>query len=333
MSARSSFLLLCCASLALQAQYMPTEVVGDTGWAYFGADTISLVRAADGNAWTMQNLGASRAALAMNDTASYGNYYQWGRWTDGHELPNSTAVPATVLAPNDPSGLGAGSPDFYHGVYPNDWWSSGAGTDTWQGNTATATNGIDPCSALGAGWQLPTANDWSVVLTAEGVTGTASAFSSNLRIPVAGYREGQNATVINAGLYASYWSSTTSGAYAKDLQILVFAVNPTDDGYRSHGSCLRCLNKGPIHTGTGTVRDPASVRLFPNPATDLLHVQWKGSTQAHDLSIHDAVGGLVKSGRMTGPNADIDISNMAPGLYFLTVISNGQELRSRFVKR
>ena len=41
------------------------------------------MRAADGNAWLQQNLGADEVATAMNAANAFGDLYQWGRWTDG----------------------------------------------------------------------------------------------------------------------------------------------------------------------------------------------------------------------------------------------------------
>jgi len=40
--------------------------------------------------WLDRNLGASKVADSMDDNASYGDLYQWGRGADGHEERNST---------------------------------------------------------------------------------------------------------------------------------------------------------------------------------------------------------------------------------------------------
>ena len=39
-----------------------------------------------GQTWMDRNLGARQVANAINDVFSYGNYYQWGRSADGHEI-------------------------------------------------------------------------------------------------------------------------------------------------------------------------------------------------------------------------------------------------------
>jgi len=38
-----------------------------------------------GRVWLDGNLGASQVCTAYNDSTCYGDYYQWGRGTDGHE--------------------------------------------------------------------------------------------------------------------------------------------------------------------------------------------------------------------------------------------------------
>ena len=183
----------------IRAQEIPGEVSGDLGWILNGTDTLTLVRAADGHVWLQQNLGSTEVATAVNTSAAYGHLYQWGRWEDGHQVRTSATAPVTVLAVNNPSGLGTGSPLFYTGTDPLHWWSAGAGTDSWLGTSVSAVNGIDPCTALGDGWQLPSQTDWMNVLAAEGVMGLASALTSNLRLPAAGSRHALTGTLINEG--------------------------------------------------------------------------------------------------------------------------------------
>jgi hypothetical protein len=69
---------------------------------------------------------------------------------------------------------------------------------------------------LGPGWRLPTAADWANVKNYEDLEGAMTAFSSNLKLPISGYRSGN----INFGNGESYyWSSTAHGNYATILLI------------------------------------------------------------------------------------------------------------------
>lgn len=47
------------------------------------------VTGAGGLVWMDRNLGATQAATSSTDTAAYGDYYQWGRDSDGHQFATS----------------------------------------------------------------------------------------------------------------------------------------------------------------------------------------------------------------------------------------------------
>lgn len=274
------------------AQDIPTDVVGDVGWTFYLSDTMPLVRAADGHAWTLMNLGADHVADTAHDLGAVGGRYQWGRWTDGHEVAGSPALTASNLAFNNPTGLSGGSFNFYFGADPNGWWGAGSSLDSWAGDVLSAENGMDPCLQLGPGWHLPSENDWAALVAAEGITNTVTAFASNLRLPVTGHRDGQTATMINAGLYGQYWSNTPSGAYAKDLTIGDTWVNASDDAYRSHGMCVRCLNKD-IHANIPPV-EVAPLQILHEVGSSVFTVL-AGAGAVQRIEVYSADGRLVRS--------------------------------------
>lgn len=82
------------------------------------------------------------------------------------------------------------------------------------------------------------------------------------------------------------------------------------------------------------VDDPASeentLRLFPNPATDLLHLD---AASGCEITIFDAQGRMVAaSTHHSGRRVEIDTRRLAPGLYHIRVLS-GTEVRSaRFIR-
>lgn len=242
-----SSVMIACSFLTINAfaQNDPGTTVGDTGTVTFSYQgntvTYITVRADDNLIWLQQNLGASERATSATDIASYGDLFQWGRWDDGHQLRTSTTALASALTPNNPTGLGTGTLLFYTGNNPNDWWSAGAGTDTWTGNPATATNGIDPCAAIGPGWHMPSQTEWANIITLEGITNVATGFASNLKLPASGQRDGGNGNLVNVSLYGGYWTNTPSGVYAKSIGILDNSVNNNDDALRSYGFSLRCM--------------------------------------------------------------------------------------------
>src|SRR5688572_9753258 len=225
----------------------PGTTPGSTGvvnFTYKGQSVAyKTVRAKDGKIWLQQNLGSPQVAFHTNDEASYGDYFQWGRWDDGHQVPNS---PTTTGGPSllNPSHISPGNPNFISGTSAGtSWWGTGGlATDTWSGSSATSTNGKDPCVALGAGWRSPTAANWQNVKNYEDLEGAMTAFMSNLKLPASGYRDGNGGFVFRNG-ESFYWSSTASGnSYATGLFI-------SDNTYaamlhstvRGHGYTCRCV--------------------------------------------------------------------------------------------
>jgi hypothetical protein len=51
-----------------------------------------------GQIWMDRNLGASRVATSSTDSEAYGDLYQWGRGTDGHEKRDSGTTLTRLVA-------------------------------------------------------------------------------------------------------------------------------------------------------------------------------------------------------------------------------------------
>jgi hypothetical protein len=224
----------------------PAATVGSTGCVTFTYDgapvTYTTVRAGDDEIWLQQNIGSGRVATGQTDSLSYGDVFQWGRWADGHQKRNA-AVTTTAPSPNNPSGLNGGSVNFIGSTTP--WWDNGTLTDTWTAPTpsaATATNGCDPCRALGNGWRLPTQQEWQNVISGESITTPANAYSSNLKLTTGGNRNSSGGYDF-VGVRGYYWSSTTSSVGGKNLYYSSFIINPSAGGLREQGMSVRCIKK------------------------------------------------------------------------------------------
>ena len=199
------------------------------------------VRAGDGKIWLQQNLGSPQVAMAVWDEASYGDYFQWGRWDDGHQVANSPTITGGPSLLN-PSHIPSGNPNMIVGQTAGTmWWGTGgASTDTWSGSSATSTNGKDPCVALGPGWRLPTAADWQNLKNYDDLDGALAAYMSNLKLPAGGFRD--HGFVYGTG-ESYYWSATASG---NSNAISLFISDNTylatlQPSYRAAGFNCRCL--------------------------------------------------------------------------------------------
>lgn len=177
--------------------------------------------------WMDRNLGASQVATSSTDAAAYGDLYQWGRATDGHE--SRTSGTTATLATSDTPGHG----NFITtGSSPWDWRSP-QNDNLWQG--VSGTN--NPCPS---GYRLPTEAEWNAERTSWSSNNAAGAFTSPLKLPVAGNRFNSDGSLSNVGSYGSYWSSTVFGTYSRFLH---FTSSNADmlSSRRAYGFSVRCL--------------------------------------------------------------------------------------------
>ncbi|OXA85305.1 hypothetical protein B0A66_19885 [Flavobacterium hercynium] len=187
---------------------------------------VPTVRGRAGKIWMAFNLGATAPASSATDAAQYGDYYQWGRGTDGHEKVNSP------VNPNLSTGDNPGHGNFITSTnLPLDWRST-SNANLWQG-----VNGINnPCPA---GFRIPTLQEWENEFNASGIVDSATAFNSVLKLPLAGERDLRTGAFTDAGTAFSYWTSTTSGNFS---MIKYSASSFGNAGvYRASGYSVRCI--------------------------------------------------------------------------------------------
>jgi len=179
------------------------------------------VTSSTGKIWMDRNLGATQVATSPTDAASYGDLYQWGRGSDGHQLRTSTTIGTKSDAPVHGSFI-TGSTDWR--TTPND--------NLWLG-----VNGINnPCPS---GYRIPTQTELEAERGSWGSSNAASAFASPLKLPVAGYRYGDGS--LSTGTYGYYWSSTVTGTTNAHYLYFDNGNGSINAYYRAFGFSVRCL--------------------------------------------------------------------------------------------
>jgi len=201
--------------------------------------TYGTVTGEDGKCWLDRNLGATQVATSYSDTASYGHYYQWGRYADGHQISNSSTIVGPVSTDTPSANFITNS----SGVSPNDWRTP-QNDNLWQG--VNGTN--NPCPS---GFRLPTQTEWQTLVTAIGGFTTATcggtstcrqvAYGSRLKLPSGGLRGYESAGVNNLGSSGMYWSSITTNIYSYYLYFLSSGVVPYNSSTRGNGFSVRCI--------------------------------------------------------------------------------------------
>lgn len=183
-----------------------------------------------GQVWMDRNLGASRVAQSYDDSEAYGDLYQWGRGTDGHEKRTSSTT-TTLAVDTDSPGHGS---FIYTYSSPGDWRSP-QNDSLWQG-----VSGINnPCPA---GFRLPTATELETERNSWISDNIDGAFSSPLKFVGASSRSIFDGEVIAAalGFTGTYWSSTVNQTSANGLFFNRTKAYVTSQA-RGYGSSVRCI--------------------------------------------------------------------------------------------
>jgi uncharacterized protein (TIGR02145 family) len=180
-----------------------------------------------GKVWMDRNLGASQVATSSTDALAYGDFYQWGRGSDGHQIRTSgtTSTLSTTDAP--------GHANFItNTVYPFDWRAS-RNDNLWQG-----TSGINnPCPS---GFRLPTVTELNNERVTWSTNNAAGAYASPLKFTVTGSRSYSSGSLDGVGEVGTYWSSTVDGASSRALYFYSEDAAMTSN-FRATGYSLRCI--------------------------------------------------------------------------------------------
>jgi len=190
-------------------------------------EVVEVINSTTGKIWMDRNLGASRAATSSTDVDAFGDLYQWGRAADGHQNRTSgTTFPLSnsdtpghenfILAPN----------------FPYDWRNP-PNDNLWQG--VNGTN--NPCPP---GYRLPTDAEWDAERQSWSSNNASGAFTSPLKLPVAGYRLATDGSLDHVGSQGYYWSGTVGGSYSRSMGFDSFGAVMSSDN-RADGNSVRCI--------------------------------------------------------------------------------------------
>jgi VCBS repeat-containing protein len=189
--------------------------------------------------WLDRNLGASQVCTAYNDSACYGDYYQWGRNADGHE--KTTSSNQELNSSNQVSDItNVGHSDFLTSsdTYDYDWAKDADSNGSLRSANWSKTDGTSVCPV---GYRVPTIAELRAeTVDLSGFDNRSDAFESFLKLPSAGIRGYGSGSVYDQGSYGSVWSSSPSGSRAGRVYF-----DGSDAGWgnrnRAYGRSVRCL--------------------------------------------------------------------------------------------
>ena len=211
------------------------------------------IDAADGRTWLNNNLGANYAkvghaefnpfqqAIGYFDYHAYGSLFQWGRFSDGHELMEWTSRTSGSLS-NGAVTTQSTSHTPGHNQFidvstnPRDWLNP-QDNNLWQG-----VNGVNnPCPT---GYRLPTKIEIDNLVSAYGITSYFNSFTTDLVIVPPGFHTSfsTGGSLSRGGDRAFYWTSTVSGIrvyntrFTDDDEVVVVSTSS-----RALGLSVRCI--------------------------------------------------------------------------------------------
>jgi hypothetical protein len=194
-----------------------------------GFDANEHVVSATGKVWANRNLGASQVATSSTDTNAYGDLYQWGRTTDGHQLRTSATAAGPVVSGTEGS-------NYITLAVAGDWLSTSDDT-RWNGTT----KGVhDPCPT---GYRVPTEAEWNAEISSWTSNDIDGAFASPLKLTLAGIRL-SDGNITNTNVNGFYWAGTnsTSNSNPHRLQVNSSAAGMSTT-IKNRGLSVRCIQQ------------------------------------------------------------------------------------------
>ena len=213
------------------------QIYDGTAWTNMIGDPASIAvlnvtNPITGETWMDRNLGASQVATSSTDAAAYGDLYQWGRASEGHESRTSDTT-STLATTADPNGGNTWDGKFItNGSSPNDWLTPQNDT-LWQG--VSGTN--NPCPS---GYRLPTLAEWMAERQSWSSNNAAGAFASPLKLTMAGDRSYGSGTLYGVGSIGFYWASSVDGITSYYLYFYSSGAVESR-GKRARGGSVRCI--------------------------------------------------------------------------------------------
>jgi uncharacterized protein (TIGR02145 family) len=205
----------------------------------FNTVNVVTVTSKTGRIWMDRNLGATQAATSLTDEKAYGDLYQWGRGSDGHQIRNSSTETFTtnVKTENNLNFITNSNEPF-------DWQIQIKDNDkSWQGE-----DGLNcPCPT---GFRIPTSDEWNLEVQTWTSKNSNGGYNSVLKLPIGGLRE-IDGKIVNVDFGGFYWSSSswyggvnaspTPYFLSESLYVNSSGASPYLRGYRVKGLSIRCI--------------------------------------------------------------------------------------------
>ena len=94
---------------------------------------------------------------------------------------------------------------------------------------------------------------------------------------------------------------------------------------------VRVYQQGAL--STPSIADKSNVQVYPNPVSELMTIAVDGSNLNSKANLYSITGQLLHSFKLNETENTIDVSGLAPGIYFLEIQSERGTERQKFIKK
>lgn len=180
-----------------------------------------------GRTWLDRNLGAKRIATSYDDKDSYGDYFQWGRNSDGHEKVESE-ITNSLSETNQPN-----HSNFILPIDDSFNWLTSNEENLWNGLSALN----NPCPE---GYRLPTLEELVEETIFPENNNIYDVYNNFLKIPAAGCRNNLDGELYFEGEKNFLWTSDTFDTGSIFLSFNEKTVS-RNASFRAAGANIRCI--------------------------------------------------------------------------------------------
>lgn len=210
-----------------------------------GVEYKTVVSPTTGRVWLDRNLGATKVCASKTDESCYGDYYQWGRLTDGHQIKNSftTSSQAENISLAGDKFVINNSDWQFGAKYVSGYWDYSL-ADLSGSKRTTQWSKTDGSSICPVSFRVPTKQE----LEAENDL-------DFLKLGYSGYRD-KDAVLKSVSITGNIWSVNvdtslnysdfaiyTGETSAYSLSIADSVNSSIDYVFRSRGNPVRCIKK------------------------------------------------------------------------------------------
>jgi hypothetical protein len=158
---------------------------------------------------------------------------------------------------------------------------------------------------------------------------TGATNSSGFTLLPSGWRAHNNGSYENLTYMAYQWSSTSIDALNASIMLVGFDSESclTSESHKLTGLPIRCLKEETSSIMENKHHLPTII--YPNPAKNVITIE---SKQNIEIEIYSIEGKKIKSFKLINNKTDIDVLDLASGVYILNALTDKGIVTHKFIK-